>query len=238
MKLLLTGATGAAGSAMLRVASHDPSVTSITVLSRRTLPPWLMSTLEQESQNKISTLILNDFLSYPADVKAKLVEHDACIWALGTSSVGMKEEDYTKITVDYTNTAVKALEEVGVKKGFQFVFVSGEGADPEGQSKVMFARVKGRIEKELLDNSNIEARILRPGYFFPPREYPELRSAIRPAWQRALDIPLAFLFRNLIPSQYIPSDSLGKFAVEAAKGRWSNERTFSNSRMRELLADA
>lgn len=105
--------------------------------------------------DKTNVIVLKDFLHYPDDVPPRLADHDACIWALGTCPAGMSEEEYTKVTYDYSMAAVIALEKGGVgrvpqpanegsdteKKPFRFVFISGEGADQTEKSWILFSRV-------------------------------------------------------------------------------------------------
>jgi hypothetical protein len=120
----------------------DSAVESITVLGRRELPSWLSNALPTP---KITTVVLDNFLDYSADLRAQLVEHDACIWALGASSNGMSEKAYTELTYGYVVSMVKALEGVENRpadKPFRFVFISGEGADPTEKSMMMFGRIK------------------------------------------------------------------------------------------------
>jgi hypothetical protein len=124
----------------------DPAISSITVLTRRALPDWLTGAIPN---NKTSTVILDNFLHYPSGLPPKLATHGACIWALGCSSIGMSEQEYTKVTYDYVVSMVSALQSGDVAKScrdnepFRFVFISGAGADPTGRtSKPMFARVK------------------------------------------------------------------------------------------------
>jgi hypothetical protein len=97
--------------------------------------------------DKTEVIVLKDFLDYPSDLPAHLVGHDACIWALGKSSVGLSDEEYTRITYDYTMHFVNVLQEAlaGTKdkrEPFRFVFISGEGADPSGKSNLKFAKIK------------------------------------------------------------------------------------------------
>lgn len=162
MKLLLTGVTGAgtcyldsflsntaftniwrlAGIQTYRTAIQDTSISKITLLIRRPLPSWI------PESPKTEVIVLKDFLAYPDDLPARLAEHNACIWALGTTSVGKVEDEYTKITYGYVMAAVKALQDGGIVKRkdaanpFRFVFVSGEAADQTEKSFIMFARVK------------------------------------------------------------------------------------------------
>lgn len=237
MKLILTGVTGAAGIQIFRQAVLDEAITKITVLSRRALPSWM----DIPENDKTKVIVLKDFLDYPSDLPARLAEHDACVWALGKSSVGLSEEEYTRITYDYTMHFVSSLQG-GTKnktgEPFRFIFISGEGADPSGKSNLKFARIKGRTEKALFDvpsSSNIKTSVMRPAYFFPSKDHPSDRENIRSPTARAMDCFMTPLMKTILPSMYTPIEDLGLFAVEAAKGRWSDDKLFPNSKMRELI---
>ncbi|KAK7439781.1 hypothetical protein VKT23_017355 [Stygiomarasmius scandens] len=177
----------------------------------------------------------------PADLPPKLASHDACIWALGTSSLGKTEEEYTRITYDYAVSIVSALGEVERaregKEPFKFVLISGNGADQEEKSSVMFARVKGRTEKYLLDlppESKIQAYALRPSGFAP--EDPIIMKNTRSTTQRLLLGLFMPVFATLIPSRFIRVGDLSRFALETAKGRWGDEKVFDNVRMKKMVA--
>ena len=85
MHLILTGATGTCGSAVLRHCLADPAVTRLTIISRRPIP-------QAEGQDKAKVLIHGDFAEYPQSVLDQLKGADGCVWALGTSSNGVKKE--------------------------------------------------------------------------------------------------------------------------------------------------
>lgn len=238
MQLVLTGVTGAAGIQIFRQAVLDTAITKITVLSRRALPSWM----DIPENDKTEVVVVKDFLDYSSDLSARLAAHDACVWALGKSSVGLSDEEYTRLTYDYTMHFVNSLQEAGRKdragEPFRFVFVSGEGADPSGKSNIKFARIKGMTEKALFDlppSSNIKASVMRPAYFFPSKDHPSERENIRSPTARAMDCLLTPIMKTVLPSMYTPVEDLGLFAVEAAKGRWSDENLFPNSKMREYL---
>ena len=176
MKVLLTGATGAgqsltitvlarlrnspnlriddtAGLGILRTLLVDNGVSHVTYLGRRPLPPWVVlpggTTTEDASPThpKLSTIEQKDFLTYPPALQETIAEHDACIWALGTSAVGMSDANYTEITVGYFDAFLDVLKAKGVgapASPFRVVFVSGEGADSTETSRVLFKRVKVR----------------------------------------------------------------------------------------------
>lgn len=139
----------AAGLDILRAALADTSITRVTVLSRRELP----STIPTSS--KLATFVDSSFPSqsfYTPERLAQLRDHSACIWALGKTSVGMNEEEYTKLTVEYAVEAMGKFLGAGVRGedgAFRFVYVSGMGAVTEGKG-AMWARVKVRIFSSLL----------------------------------------------------------------------------------------
>lgn len=123
----------------------------ITLLSRRPLPEWAV--LPPNASEKTTTIVHNDFLTYPAELAKQLAEADAVVWALGRSAVGMTEQDYTEMTHNFPVNAAKALKEAGAGEGrsadnpFRFVYVSGEGSDPTEKSSQMWARVKVRCHR-------------------------------------------------------------------------------------------
>lgn len=145
----------AAGLATYRAALNDPDVEHITLLTRRAVPSW--AKLPPNAAEKTEVVLHSDFKTYPPDLAARLASHDAFIWALGKSSAGMSEEEYTELTLGYTLAAARALKDAGAgsaEKPFRFVYISGELADPTGESRKMGARVKVR---------------LRPSWGFPRR---------------------------------------------------------------------
>ena len=139
--IILTGATGSAGSAVLAHALASPSISRVSILSRR---PVKLA----ENQPKASVIIHEDYEKYSQDVLEQLKGATGCIWAQGISSQGMKEADYVKITVDYPVAAAKAFSTLGDK--MNFVYMSGEGAQSSEKSSLMFGRIKGRAENTIL----------------------------------------------------------------------------------------
>lgn len=81
MHLLLTGATGLVGSAVLQTMLTTPSITKITILSRRPVPQ-----AEAAKSPKVHTIIHKDFASYPPSVMEDLKDVEGVVWALGISS--------------------------------------------------------------------------------------------------------------------------------------------------------
>ena len=148
-----------AGLDVVRAAIADPAISGITVLSRKPLPETI------PKSEKITQISHSDFSSYPPELVKQLEGHGACVWALGKSQSGMSEADYTKLTHDFPVTAFKALNEAKVRGEdgtFRFVYISGEGADQEEKSRMLFARVKVR-HIVTLECMGIRSHIFRIG---------------------------------------------------------------------------
>ncbi|KAH8102232.1 hypothetical protein BXZ70DRAFT_931020 [Cristinia sonorae] len=238
MRLLLSGATGVAGLNIYRAALTDPAIERITLIHRREIPSWAV--LPPNAAEKTTTIIHTDFISYSKDLVAQLVQHDACVWALGISSVGMSEADYTRITYEYPIAMVKALAEGGVGKNrpvdkpFRFVYISGNGASTE--SKQMWAQVKGRAEDEINATCSatpgMQAHNLRPGVFIPSSLYPEDAKHQRSWGENVLGAILVPIMKLGAPNLLITAEQLATSVLAIAKGLYPDERLTSNKQMR------
>lgn len=128
----------------------SPSIAHVSILSRR-------SVTAAEGHPKAKVIIHSDFSQYSPTVLDKMSGADGCIWAQGKSSVGMSEAEYPELTQDWPLAAAKAFDTTTDPAGrrFNFVYVSGEGADPTQASRALFGRVKGRSEKYIFDLANL-----------------------------------------------------------------------------------
>ncbi|EME78313.1 uncharacterized protein MYCFIDRAFT_37148 [Pseudocercospora fijiensis CIRAD86] len=164
--IILTGATGIAGAGILSYALTSPAISKISILSRR--PVKLAN-----DQPKAHVIIHKDFKIYSPEVLAQLKDAIGCIWAQGKSSIGMSEQDYTELTLDYPLAAARAFASLGAH--FNFVYMSGEGANAEKETGQLFARVKGRAERELskLQEQEPSLRVynIRPGGINPKGKF-------------------------------------------------------------------
>lgn len=216
MRILLTGATGTAGSAVLRQAIADPAVAAVTVLARRQ---------PQEAHPKVRFVPTSDFLDYAA-VREALPGHDAMLWCLGTSQHRVDRAGLHKVTVDFTLAGAAAFQ--AASPDGAFVHLSGAGADPTGRARMAFAVEKGEAERRL-DRLGL-ARLwhFRPGYIHPPR------PVERPLLQDRLMYPLGGLlrpFRGLM----VDADGLGRAMLAVAK-HGHPERVLDNRAIRRLAA--
>jgi uncharacterized protein YbjT (DUF2867 family) len=118
--------------------------------------------------------------------------------------------------LDYTVEFARVLR--GSSSEAAFTFLSGNGADPTGRSRMAFARYKGAAEKSLLAAGFPRVYIFRPAYIYPvqPRNEPNftyrLLRAVYPA------------FRLVFPNLVVRCDDLARAMVDASV-RETEERT-------------
>jgi uncharacterized protein YbjT (DUF2867 family) len=133
---------------------------------------------------------------------------DAGVFCLGAYTGAVPDAEFRRITVDYTIEFARVLR--GSSPEASFSFLSGNGADPTGRSRIPFARYKGEAENALLAAGFPHIYIFRPGYIYPvePRKEPNssyrLLRAIYPA------------FRVLFPNHVIRADDLARAMVDIA----------------------
>jgi uncharacterized protein YbjT (DUF2867 family) len=153
ISVIITGATGDAGSGVLFACMKDPRVHKITTITRKPMPI---------NNDKVVQVIHDDFLDY-SKIEGRLKGHDGCYWCLGVSqSKVRKEEDYTRITYGFTMAAAKVLERLN--PGMTFCFLSGMGT--KQKSRMMWARVKGKAEIDL-GKLNFKLYNFRPAFIHP-----------------------------------------------------------------------
>jgi uncharacterized protein YbjT (DUF2867 family) len=138
MKVILTGATGMVGEAVLLECLDNPAVERVCSVSRRPCG---------RTHPKLSELLVPDFRDLSA-VETKLSGYDACFYCAGISSVGMSEAEYSATTYDAPLAFASTLSRLNPE--MTFVHVSGAHTDGTEQGKMMWARVKGRAENALM----------------------------------------------------------------------------------------
>ncbi len=200
--LVIVGASGMVGGYALRYALDHPAVERVTAIGRKRLGV---------SHPKLTEVLHQDFADCSA-LKVALSGQDAAVFCLGAYTGAVPEEELRKITVDYTIEFARVLR--GSNPDAAFSFLSGNGADPTGRSRIAFARYKGEAEKALLAAGFPRLCIFRPAYIYPvePRKEPNfsyrLLRGIYP------------VFRVLFPNLVIRGDDLARAMVDAAvRGR-------------------
>ena len=111
MRVILFGASGMVGRGVLRECLLDPEVESVLSIGRSTT----------SIQHPKLCEILRDNLFDFSDIEPELKGYDACFFCLGVSSVGMKEEQYRRITFDITLAAATTLAKLNPEMTFVYV---------------------------------------------------------------------------------------------------------------------
>lgn len=152
----------------------------------------------------------------------RLCGAQGCIWAMGKTSIGMNESDYTKLTHDWPLAAAESLaisKKDETSPVFNFVYISGEGADTSGSTRAMFGRVKGRTEVDLLkaaDDSVLSVYNLRPAGVDGSGS--QSKADRTTTWQESAVGYLYPVLRRLAPQYHTPVDSLADVAVKITQG--------------------
>ena len=121
-------------------------------------------TFTGKSHSKFQEIVQTDLLDYSA-IESKLKGFDACFFCLGVSSSGISEADYYRITYEVTLAAAHTLARLNSQ--MTFVYVSGLGTDSTEQGRIMWARVKGKTENDLLRLPFKAVYLFRPGFIQP-----------------------------------------------------------------------
>ena len=181
--LILTGATGLVGSAVLAHIRALPStsnpITKLSILTRSPIPQLSRSTSDDGSITEPNGLKINvinhtDYLSYPSPLLAQLSDARAVIWAQGVSQTAVSsDEEYVKITKEFPLALATSLISArqpskATQQPLNFVYVSGEGATHSpGRFTQIFARVKGEAELALLSLSKEPQNTAKLAVFCP-----------------------------------------------------------------------
>jgi uncharacterized protein YbjT (DUF2867 family) len=157
LKVIITGATGMVGEGVLLECLDNPVVESVLVLGRRSCG---------RTHPKLKEIVHADLYDI-SPIADQLTGYDACYYCLGTSSVGMKEPEYTKIT--YTMTLGIAQVLVTRNPRLTFCYVSGASTDSTESGRMMWARVKGKTENDLAKLPFHQVFNFRPGFMKPTK---------------------------------------------------------------------
>lgn len=186
MKAILFGATGMVGEGVLLECLINEEITNVLSVSRKST---------NRKHEKLEELLISD-LNEIERYKETLSGFDTCFYCLGKSSNGMSEEDYTALTYHLTITIAKVLKEVN--PGIVFCFISGASTDSTEKGRMMWARVKGRTENELIAMFQKNAYNFRPALMKPGPEQKNFRGYNRIMHKTLFPILKLFLPHNSI----------------------------------------
>lgn len=223
MRVILFGATGMVGQGVLRECLADPQVESILVVGRSP------SGLEDP---QVREIVHPDLFDY-SDLEDELTGFDACFFCLGISAAGMSEEAYRRISLDLTLAAAQALSRLN--PGMTFIYVSGTGTDSTEQGRIMWARVKGKTENELLKLPFKAAFMFRPAYIQPLSGIESRTKAYRVLY--GLVGPLYPMLQALLPRYVTTTEKVGLAMLQVAK-QGSSQPILENDDINRLAAES
>lgn len=216
---VIFGATGMIGQGVLIECLEHPAVKSILVIGRRSCG---------KQNPKLKEIIHSDFLDY-ASIEQELSGYNTCFYCLGVSSSGMSPEAYYTITHDYTVAAAEVLSRLNQE--MVFCFISGAGTDDSEQSRMRWARVKGKAENSLKSFPFKDLYLMRPAYI-------QHRKGVRPSYVfYRIFAPVYPLLRSLFPRMVTDTEEVGRAMINAVL-YGSEKQTLENKHIIELAKKA
>lgn len=209
MKVIITGTTGMVGKGVLFECLDSSDITEVLSISRSSL---------NLKHPKLKELIHKDFSEFES-VKEQLKGYDAAFLNMGVSSAGKSEAEFKKLTYDYTMSLVNAL--ASEKENMIITYVSGRGTDSTEKGKVMWARVKGKTENDILSAGFKGAYMYRPNAIIPLRG---IKSKTK-LYQFMYDYFLwaIKLVKKMNPTSVVNTTQIGLSMIEIVKDGNSKE---------------
>ncbi|WP_138476261.1 epimerase [Dyadobacter bucti] len=155
IRAIITGVTGMVGEGVLLQCLQSDDVEAILIIGRK---PYDIE------HPKVKQVVHKDFFDI-SPIESELAGYNACFFCLGVSSVGMKEPEYFKLTHTLTLHVAGTLSRIN--PDMVFCYVSGSGTDTTENGKLMWARVKGKTENDLMKLPFKKAYAFRPGVMQP-----------------------------------------------------------------------
>ncbi|OPB98717.1 epimerase [Elizabethkingia meningoseptica] len=198
LKVIITGATGMVGEGVLQECINSPKVEKILLINRKP---------SGYTHPKIEELLHSNF-SDISSVSEKVKGYDACFFCLGVSSVGMKEEQYTKVTYDLTLGFAKTLAEQN--PDMTFCYVSGAGTDSTEKGSQMWARVKGKTENDLIKLPFKAVYNFRPAFMKPTKGAKNVKG-----FYKFIDAVYP-VFRAINSNYFLTLEEVGKAMINSS----------------------
>lgn len=209
------------GQGVLRECLLADDVESVLAVGR---------TATGQKHEKLQEIISTDLFDL-SSIESYLSGFDACFFCLGVSAAGMSEPDYRRLTYDLTMSVAKTLSRLN--SGMTFVYVSGAGTDTTERSRMMWARVKGKAENDLLKLPFRAAYMFRPGYIQPLHG---IRTKTK--WYGAMYTvmaPLYPIWKRLLPKYVTTTECVGRAMLNVAR-RGAPKRLLENQDINGLCS--
>jgi len=196
IKVILTGATGMVGEGVLMECLENSNVSEVLSVSRKPCG---------KKHAKLREYIVPDFLAIPTHDE-NLKGYDAVFFCAGISSIGMNEEEYTKITFDTTIHFAKTV--LLQNQDLVFNYVSGAHTDGTESGKMMWARVKGKTENTLRKLGFRAVYNFRPGFMKPVEGQKNVKWFFK---------PFIWIFPAILPTKSLTLREVGRAMIYAVQ---------------------
>jgi GNAT superfamily N-acetyltransferase len=199
MKVIITGATGMVGEGVLLECLAHPEIDKILLVSRKHY---------ENPDPRVEEALVSDFFDLEG-IKDRLAGYDACFFCAGVSSVGMNETDYTRVTYELTLHFARTLS--AINPGMTFCYVSGAMTDSSEKGRLMWARVKGRTENDLMRLPFSRVFNFRPGFMKPVNGQKNIKG-----FYKIIRV-ISPLMKILMPGQMLTLNQVGLAMINAHK---------------------
>jgi len=159
------------------------------------------------SHPKLKEIVHGNFYDF-TPVESRLAGFDACFFCLGVTSIGKSEEEYYKLTYTLTMHFAGILSKLNPQ--MTFCYISGAGTDSSEKGRVMWARVKGKTENDLMKLPFKRVYNFRPGFIRPTRG---LKNAL--SFYKYVNW-LYPLLRSVMPKYFCSLKEIGIAMINAA----------------------
>ena len=204
LSVILTGATGMVGEGVLLECLDNPHVDKVLIINRS--PSGI-------THPRLREIIHENFFNI-RPIADQLAGYNACFFCLGVSSVGKNEPEYNRLTYTLTLHVAEMLAERNPEMAF--CYVSGSGTNSSEQGRVMWARVKGKTENDLMKLPFRAVYAFRPGLLkATPGQKHLLKAYKYMGWM----FPF---FRTLFPGFASTLQELGKAMIEVSRNGYSS----------------
>jgi hypothetical protein len=193
IKVIITGATGMVGEGVLLECLQNEQVAAVLIVSRRHYGL---------AHPKLKELIVPDFFNIE-EFSGQLTGYDACFYCAGVSSIGMKEAEYTRITYDTTLHVARVL--FRFNPNLVFNFVTGMHTDSTEKGRMMWARVKGKTENDLMKIPFKGQYNFRPGFMKPVNGQKNVKAIFK---------PIIWLYPKLFPRTSLTLQEVGRAMIK------------------------
>jgi len=197
IRTIITGTTGMVGEGVLHECLLDPRVEAVLVINRKASGVF---------HPKLKEIIHTDFFNL-STIENEFSGYNTCLFCLGVSSIGMKAEEYYRLTYTLTMRFGEILSKLN--PGMTFCYISGAGTDSREKSSG-WASVKGKTENDLMKLPFKRVFAFRPGFIKPTPGLSKTHSYYKYiTWF----FPLG---RSLYPKGFCTLKELGKAMIRVA----------------------